>query len=112
MKFRFCVEMSNVRTQQEATETLFKALSKNVAEVPIIVVVTKMDQFRGIQREEAREEYELAIDNRDELDRKCEEYVREQVQKRTDLIEKEMREVEGGHFDACVNVARSTSRFQ
>ncbi len=112
MKFRFCVEMSNVRIQQEATKSLFKAISKNVAEVPIIVVVTKMDQFRGIQREQAREEYELTTDDRDELDRKCEEYVREQVQKRTDMIEKEMRDVEEGHFDACVSVARSTSCFE
>ena len=103
--------MNNARTQQEATKTLFKAIPKNVAEVPIIVVVTKMDQFRGIKREEAREEYEFITDNRDELDRKCDEYVREQIQKRSDMIEEEMREVEEGHFDACVNVARSTSHF-
>lgn len=55
--------MNNARTQQEATKTLFKAISKNVAEVPIIVVVTKMDQFRGIQRQQAREEYEPATEN-------------------------------------------------
>lgn len=103
--------MSNVRTQQGATQTLFKAISKSIAEVPIIVVVTKTDQFRGIQREEAREIYEPTTDNRDELDRKCEEYVTEQVQQRLDLIESEMREVEGGYFDACVNVARSASYF-
>lgn len=99
--------MNNARTQQEATKTLFQAISQHVAEVPIIVVVTKTDEFRGIQREQAREEYEPFVDSRDELDRKCEDYVREQVQIRTDLIEKEMREVEGGDFDACVSVARS-----
>lgn len=107
MKFRFCIVMNDVRTQQGATQTLFKAISENVAEVPIIVVVTKTDEFRSIQRGEAKEIYEETTDNRDELDRKCEEYVVEHVQERIDLIEGEMLEVEGGHFDACVNVARS-----
>ena len=104
--------MNNARIQQEATKTLFKAISKNAAEIPIIVVVTKMDDFRAIQRGEAEEIYEETTGNRDELDRKCKEYVREKVLERNDLIEEEMREVEGGHFDACVSVARSTSRFQ
>lgn len=104
--------MNDVRTQQQATQNFFKAISKNVAEVPIIIVVTKTDQFRAIQREEAREIYEPTINDRDELDRKCEEYVIEQVQQRIDSIENEMQEVEGGHFDACVNVSRSTFRFQ
>lgn len=101
--------MNDVRTQQGATQTLFKAISENVAEVPIIVVVTKTDEFRSIQLGEAKEIYEETTDNRDELDRKCEEYTLKQVHERVDLIEKEMLEVEGGHFDACVNVARSMS---
>ena len=112
MSFRFCVEMNNARTQQGATQTLFKAISENGAEVPIIVVVTKTDQFRGIQLVEAEEIYEPTTDDRDELDRKREQYAMEQIRKRIDLIENEMQEVEGGYFDACVNVARSTFRFQ
>ena len=104
--------MNNARSQQEATQTLFKAISKHDTDVPIIVVVTKMDEFQAIQGAEAREEYGPAIDNREELEQKCQEYVVEQVQNRTDLIEGEMGEVEGGHVEACVSVARSTSRFE
>lgn len=103
--------MNSARTQQGATQTFFKAISESVGEVPIIVVVTKTDHFRGIQLVEAEEIYEPTTDDRDGWDRKREQYATEQIRKRIDLIENEMEEVEGGHLDACVNVARSTFRF-
>ena len=106
---RFCIEMSSDRTQQTATEQLFQAVSQHAAEVPIIVVATKMDQFRGIKREEARESYEGDIPDLLEFDKKCKAHVVEQIRERMELIEKEMRQVEGGRFDACVDVARSWS---
>ena len=112
MKIRFCIEMNDVRALQGANQTLFKAISENVAEVPIIVVVTKTDEFEAIQWVKARKEYKPTTDNRDELDRKCEEDVIHQVQERMDMIEDEMLEVEGGHYDACVNVAQGTVRIK
>ena len=99
--------MNSTRTQQAATERLFKAVSEYAAEVPIIVVATKMDEFRGIKREEAREMYEEDTPNVHELDKKCKTYMAEKFRERMELIEKEMRQVEGGRFDACVDVARS-----
>ena len=103
--------MNSSRTQQRATETLFKAVSKHAAEVPIIVVVTKRDQFRSMQYGQARETYELSVHNQDQLDKECKEYASKEMQERMELIEKEMQEVDGGHFDACVDVERSTYHF-
>ena len=99
--------MNSARTQQTATESLFKAVSEYAAEVPIIVVATKMDEFRGIKREEARELYEEDTLDVLELDKKCKAYMAEKLCERVELIEKEMQQVEGGRFDACVDVARS-----
>lgn len=106
--------MDTARTQQTATEDLFKAVSEYTAEVPVIVIATKMDSFRGIQREQAREEhepttYEPSPEERVELDKKYTEYALRQIQEHIDLIEKEMRNLDKGHFDACVAVAKSLS---
>lgn len=101
--------MNSARTQQTATEALFRAVSKYAAEVPIIVVATKMDQFRGFQRQEAWDLYRESTNDITELDRKCQKYAAKQLKERMEEIEKEMREVERGRFDACVDVARSKS---
>lgn len=58
---RFCIEMNSARTQQTATDSLFRAVSNYAADIPIIIVATKMDQFRGIQRQEADELYGEAL---------------------------------------------------
>ena len=102
--------MGSDRNQQTATAAFFKAVSEHAAEVPVIVVATKMDRFRSIQYGEAREEHESSTNDLVELDRKCTDYAAAQLEKRIDLIEAEMREVEGSHFDACVDVARSILR--
>ena len=106
--------MSSDRTQQTATEDLFKAASIYASEIPVIVILTKMDNFRGIQREQAREEfepttYEPSPQERVDLDKKYTEYASEQIEKRIDLVEKEMKSLDAGHVDACVAIARSLS---
>lgn len=106
--------MDTARTQQTATEDLFKAVSEYTAEVSVIVIATKMDNFRGIQREQARGEHEPTThepspQERVELDKKYMKFALDQIQKRMDLIEKEMRSLDKGHFDACVAVAKSLS---
>lgn len=98
--------MSSVRTQQTATESLFKAVSEFAAEVPIIIVATKMDIYRSTQRGEAMGKLESEGDG-ENLFKKCKEYAENKIKERTSMIEDEMREVEGGHFDACVDVAES-----
>ena len=99
--------MNSSRTQQTATETVFRGISRYAAEVPIIIIATKMDQFRGIQREEARDIIEASTPDILELNRKCQEYAADKMKTRMDMIEKEMQDVKGGRFDACVDVARS-----
>lgn len=106
--------MSSVRTTQTATESLFKAVSEHTAEVPVIVIATKMDNFRGIQRETAREKYEpttyeASPQERVELDNKYSAYAQTEIVKRLGLIETEMASLDEGRFDACVAVARSAS---
>lgn len=111
---RFCLEMSSVRTRQTATEDLFQAVSEHTAEVPVIVVARKMDHFRGIMREQAREyyeptTYEASPKERVDLDKKYAEYASARIEERTDLIENELKSLDGGHLDGCVAVARSLS---
>ncbi|KAL9580058.1 MAG: hypothetical protein Q9203_006458, partial [Teloschistes exilis] len=113
---RFCMEMNSARTQQTATKDLFKAVSEHTAEVPVIVVATKLDHFRAIMREEAREgekpsAYEASPQQRVDLDRKYAEYASERIKERTDLIESEFQNFDAGHLDGCVAVARSLSRL-
>lgn len=108
--------MSIARTQQTATEDLFKAVSEHTAEVPVIVVATKLDHFRGIMREQARDlyeptTYEASPQERMVLDKKYAKYASERIEERTDLIENELKSLDGGHFHGCVAVARSLSRL-
>lgn len=113
--YRFCVEMNSDRTKQTATEDLFRAVSEHTAEVPVIVVATKLDQFRGIKREDARNQYEPSYEaspqERVELDKRYADYASEKIEERTDLIEAELKSLEGGHMDGCVAVAKSMSRL-
>ena len=113
--YRFFVEMNRDRTQQTATEDIFKAVSEHTAEVPVIVVATKLDQFRGIMREDARNQYELSYEaspqERVDLDKRYADYASEKIEERTDLIEARLKSLEGGHSDGCVAVARSKSHL-
>ena len=97
--------MDSVRIRQTATESLFTAVSKYAADVPIIIVATKMDKFREIQRQLAEKEYAESIKDKAELYEKGKAYAAEQLLKRMKQIEEEMREV--GRFDASVDVASS-----
>ncbi|KAL8783816.1 MAG: hypothetical protein Q9213_004362 [Squamulea squamosa] len=108
----FCFEMNSNRTTQTATESFLKVASEYTAEVPVIVIATKMDEFRGIQREAAREKfepttYEPSPEEMVELYRKSTKYAQDEIIKRMDMIEKELGSLEVGRFDACVAVARS-----
>ncbi len=101
--------MGSDRNRQTATESLFKAVSEYATEVPVIIVATKMDRFEGSQRMEAEEIFKPVMDDELEFFRKCKQHAADQLPKRLDLIEDEMRKVEDSHFEACVSVARSTS---
>lgn len=101
--------MSSDCNKQTATKDLFKAVPKYAAEAPVIIVATEMDQFEGIQRKEAEEIFEPTVDDEIELWRICKKYATDQLPKRMNLIEEEMREVQHGHFDACVSVAQGMS---
>ena len=104
---RFCIDMSSDRTQQTATGTFFKVVSAHASEVPIIVVATKRDRLKAIAYSEAREQYDEEITPLDQIDQECNKKATEKVKDRLDEIEAEMQEVEDGHFDACVSVAKS-----
>lgn len=101
---RFCIEMNSARTRQTATGSLFRAVSTYAADVPIIIVATKMDQFHAIQRYQAEERFAASTEDQAELSRRCKAYATEQLQERMLLVEQEMQEV--GRFDGCVCVAK------
>lgn len=97
--------MNSSRTKQTATSSLFEAIARYATDVPIIVVATKKDEFRGVQREHAEELYSESISDPGELYTKCLSYATEEVKRRIETIESEMQEV--GKPDACVGVAKS-----
>jgi GTPase SAR1 family protein len=96
--------MSTDRVKQMALEKIFETVSRHAAEVPIILVATKADEFYGSQFNEAREKHEQEITNDTELMRICDMEAAEEVKKRLELIETELLDVEGGRFDDSVAV--------
>jgi hypothetical protein len=101
---RFCIELNSKRTKQTATEELFSAVAKYAADIPIIIVATKMDEFKGVQWQEGRRIYGPVMTQ--EVCAQCDEYAADQVSNQLQQIEREMREVDGGRFDASVPVAQ------
>ena len=103
---RFCIELNDPRVQKSSTRNLFKLVSQHAKDVPIIVVGTKKDEFKSVKSGEARnwmpsagmslEDYFAALDQEAE----------KEVTKRMKLIEKELKEIEGGRYDAAVPVSR------
>ncbi|KAL8884032.1 MAG: hypothetical protein Q9215_007834 [Flavoplaca cf. flavocitrina] len=107
----FCLDMSSAQTTQTTIESLFKAVSVNVVEVPIILIATKIDSFGGIRREAAREMIEPILHKASpkeliQLDKLYTKRARYDIFMRMELIKKEMLSLDWGHFDACVAVAR------
>lgn len=107
LRSRFCVEMNSTRTKQTATNEVFKAVSTYATDIPVIVVVTKSDEFRGSQFLEGRAKFETSITDAAQLMSTCDVYAANQVQTRIELIRSEMQEVEGGRFDTCVGISKS-----
>ncbi|KZF26032.1 hypothetical protein L228DRAFT_3439 [Xylona heveae TC161] len=100
----FCIDMPSPRTKQNATLELFKAVSEYAQEVPIIVVVTKMDEFFGAKFYERRT---LLTRNRQPVVMEdCDRYAEDQVRERVTLIRAEMLAVHNGRLDACVPISR------
>lgn len=106
LKFRFCIEMNSTRTRQAAVDKIFKAISTYATDIPVILVATKSDQFFGSQFQEARAMYKSVINDGAQLMQACDKYAADQINKRIIMIESEMKEVEGGRFDACVAVQK------
>lgn len=98
--------MNSTRTRQTATRDVFKAVSTYATDIPVIVVVTKSDEFAASQFSEARTNPDPSITDAAQLIEFCDAYAANQVQRRIELIGSEMEEVEGGHFDACVGVSK------
>ena len=78
--------MSSDRNEQTATEAFLEAVSEHAAEVPIIIIATKMDRFWPMQYGEARDIYKSKINDLGDLDRHSKEHAATQVKKRIDLI--------------------------
>lgn len=106
LRFRFCIEMNSNRTKQTATCELFKAVSTYATDIPVIVVATKSDEFYAIQHQMARTLLHKEINDIAQLTQFCDECAAVEIRNRIKLIESEMKEIEGGRFDACVDVCK------
>ncbi|KAK6853685.1 hypothetical protein PG995_010497 [Apiospora arundinis] len=103
----FCLETNATRPTQEATKSLFQAISNYAQDIPVIVIATKMDEFLAIKQGEKRKQLKeqgerVSLESLEAMD----EYAESQLRGRLEKIEEEIHGLEGGRFDACVAVAR------
>lgn len=103
------MDINSPRILQSATEQLFKAASELAAEVPIIVVATKKDDFLDIEFGAYRKQLKKEGKRFDE--EACEAYAEEKLQERIETIRNEMLSVPGGRLDACVAVSQGEEPF-
>lgn len=101
---RFCVDINSPRTLQTATEKLFQTASQFAAEVPIVVVATKKDDFLDIEFGAYRKL--LKKDGKKFDEEACERHAEEKLQERIEIIREEMQSVPGGRLDACLAVSQ------
>ena len=102
--YRFCVDINSPRTLQTATEKLFQTASQFAAEVPIVVVATKKDDFLDIEFGSYRKQ--LKKDGKKFDMEACEQHAEEKLQERVEMIRDEMQSVPGGRLDACLAVSQ------
>ncbi|KAK3725183.1 hypothetical protein LTR37_000694 [Vermiconidia calcicola] len=95
------------RTLQTATEKLFKAVSQYAAEVPIVVVATKKDDFLDIKFGAHRKAMKKEGKRFDE--EACEQYAEEKLEERIEIIRSEMQSVPGDDNDSIANLSKTTS---
>ena len=91
---------------QTATEKLFKAVSEFAADVPIVIVATKKDDFLEVQfgaHRKAMKKDGLKFD-----EEACDNYAAEKLVERIERIKTEMQSVPGGRLDACVAISQGT----
>ncbi|TKA34380.1 hypothetical protein B0A54_15211 [Friedmanniomyces endolithicus] len=91
-----------------ATEKLFKAVSEFAADVPIVIVATKKDDFLEVQfgaHRKAMKKDGLKFD-----EEACDTYAAEKLVERIERIKTEMQSVPGGRLDACVAISQELSK--
>jgi len=76
------------------------------AEVPIVVVATKKDDFLDIEFGTHRKALKKVGKRFDE--EACEQYAELRLRERIETIRSEMQSVPGGRLDACVAVSQGT----
>jgi hypothetical protein len=103
---RFCLELNSARTQQSATIELFNIISQHAKNVPIIIVLTKKDDFIAVKGMEARNKISSAGMGMGEYFAAMDEYAEVEFCERMRTIESELLEIPGGRFDASVGVSR------
>jgi GTPase SAR1 family protein len=103
---RICLEVNSSRTQQVAYRKLYKAVSQNAKDVPIVVVATKKDEFLGAKTMDARKLIEIGNKSVVEYLAALDNYAETEFRKRMELIERELLEIEGGRFDAIVSITK------
>ena len=103
--------MNSDRVKQVATEALFRAVSMYATDIPIIIVGTRSDDFIAKKFQEGRAVYKDSGLGADELVARADEYSRDQIKHRLDVIKDELSKVEGGRFDNCVAVNRGELLF-
>lgn len=84
-------------------------MSQYAKDVPIVVVATKKDEFLAVKSFEGKDKISATGKDLSEYFAELDAYAENEYLERMKLIEKELREIKGGRFDAAVAV--SMSRF-
>lgn len=95
-----------MRTTQDATTTVFQAVSRFADEAPIVVVPTKKDEFLDISfQRRLRELRRQGYNFNEQLENECDQHAQILLQERVREMEGELLGVPGGRFHACIPVA-------
>ncbi|KAL8723618.1 MAG: hypothetical protein Q9181_007246 [Wetmoreana brouardii] len=92
-----CIEMNSPRIQQKAAVDFFTIISQN-AEIPVVVVLTKKDEYWDLQFGKARKKFQ----NQDGQ----EAYADEELRKRLIAIEEILSDIKDARYDAVVAVSK------
>jgi GTPase SAR1 family protein len=91
---------------QDATTTVFQAVSRFAGEAPIVVVPTKKDEFLDISFQRRLRELRRQGHNfNEQLENECDQHAQVLLQERVREMEGELLGVPGGRFHACIPVS-------
>jgi hypothetical protein len=103
---RYCTYIDKPRWIEDADKDFFKIMAQSRSDVPIILVVTKKDEYEDKVSGKKRRELRSTGLSRDDIDQKVEEEVISQMKLRRAVLEKAFREIPNANFIGPVFISQ------